>query len=40
MKHDDEIRNRIKLLVGKCHVWMPLGRPESNWKDNIKIDPK
>jgi hypothetical protein len=33
-----EIRNAVKILVGKPEGKKPLGRPRCRWEDNIRID--
>lgn len=34
-----DIRNAIKILVGKSEGTRPIGRPMRGW-DNIQMDPK
>jgi hypothetical protein len=33
-----EMRNVLRLLVGKLEEKIPLGRPRHRWVDNIKMD--
>jgi hypothetical protein len=36
--HMDAKRNAYRILLGKPEGKRPLGRPRSNWVDNIKTD--
>jgi hypothetical protein len=34
----EEMRNALKILVGKSKGNRPLGRPKHRWEDNIRMD--
>ena len=33
-----QFRSAYRVLVGKCEINIPLGRPTRKWEDNIKMD--